>query len=316
MPSVHDLWSRVPTGLLVLASLIAPPSLATPPAPGAETPGTPVLTLDEGGEEPRELLRYSPSVGAREPVLLVSELRTEHIVDGRSSVVRLPPTEFEGVLLVESSADGHIATRLTFNAVRIKPAPRLERGVIGSLRREWANLVGMSFASSVSPRGELASTNLVLPAEQPAPAPLREPIQALFDIVRNLQVPLPEEPIGVGALWTVTEKVTSDGVTYDRSTTYRVLRREAARWVIERVIVESAAPQPFDLGEMPASMTARITAIDGSARGTIVLDPTRLAPISVEQSKTLEMRVEGKAGIRTFTIVTRAHTTTRVTGAR
>lgn len=288
------------TGLLLIALLLPDVGLAAPP------------TVEEAGAEPHAPLRYAPSQGASFSFKLTTTLRSSQNIAGQASTTLMPPTEFAGTATVEHSDPTAIRLVVQFDAITVQELPALAKSTLRTLKRSWARLAGMKVRVTLSPAGVQTQAKLVLPKDTELPKSLAEPLQSLFQAIRSLHVPLPDQPVGQGAQWVVTREQSTGGVAYSQRTVWTLASRQKNRLELAFETTASAPGQGFEAGDMPAGMTARVKSLTGQAKGTLTVDLAGPVCTQMKASDQLELVLEGRAGRRPFEISTRAETTTTV----
>jgi hypothetical protein len=171
--------------------------------------------------------------------------------------------------------------------------------VLGEVRGRWGSAV-------ISPRGALKelgwseSDGLAMPAHQV--------LVDLSRLLRQLYPPLPEEEVGVGARWEVTEDVSTEAYEM-RSTsrfTLRALGDRSAELDLE--LEESAARQP--LGGTASSGLVQLEKLEGSVVGSVraSFEPP-FGRISLQRSMDARILVGRPRAQRAVPLVTASETT-------
>jgi hypothetical protein len=123
----------------------------------------------------------------------------------------------------------------------------------GNLLVSRAGLVDVNLPSSASPQGD----------EQPL-------LQGEVGIAETL-VPFPEQPIAVGARWTVVRSYDYLGVRVRELTVYEVLKMDAQGIEFDGLVSASAAPGPIEQIDLPPEHTLYLTRLFvlGNVRGKV-----------------------------------------------
>jgi hypothetical protein len=118
----------------------------------------------------------------------------------------------------------------------------------------------------------------------------RAGIERVASILRQLPVPLPEEPVGVGAVWEVTETVELLGSRTIQTVRYQLTGREGNRLEI-RISSAEAAP-PEEILTLGAGSDVRLDGFHASTTGEATVDLTR--PIPLQWTSRLRIGMTGR----------------------
>jgi hypothetical protein len=176
------------------------------------------LTVQSPGAEPRRVLRYRIPPGSRQRVVTRTDVSAEVLVAGRRVDRITPPTpEVSFELEVAPRAAGHPAgVPLDQNAVG-RPAgylctawitgitsadwERMAPGGGSELRQSYEQLRGHHISFEIDDRGVPGARSIALPES------LENNRMEALQVLRSIDgavVPLPAEPVGVGATWSVS----------------------------------------------------------------------------------------------------------------
>jgi hypothetical protein len=114
--------------------------------------------------------------------------------------------------------------------------------------------------------------------------------------LRQIAPPFPEEPIGLGAKWTIDRTVEQDGVHAQEVVSCEVTRVEKELVTVKTDLRQRAAPQRF---RTPGSHTeTQLTEFSAEGGGEITWDLTSLIPRSAKtkltETKRIQYEVEGQ----------------------
>lgn len=177
------------------------------------------LAVIEAGAAPRSPLRLvAPAAGAERSLAVASTFTLTPRQDGSP----LPPRQLherrEVAVVHEGTDDGGVSTyalRLTELSREGGPAP--------------TDLVGRQARWSVDARGRLLQRGVQNDGlDAAAAAQLDQMVGGLAELF----VPLPEEPMGIGGRWTVTETVDQPSGQETRTTTWMLVTRDDRGFVL------------------------------------------------------------------------------------
>lgn len=152
------------------------------------------VTLVDRGQEPRRALRFT--FGAAPPVLVVLSIEQSARIEGRPAVTQ-PRIDVRLALEIEKvtpEGDAMARYRVLSTEASAPPSTGLDETRAALLSIERAS-VPVIFTA----RGDVAVTGL-LSVDDGGPSAAGI---LVFDVLRDLDAPLPFEPVGVGARWEV-----------------------------------------------------------------------------------------------------------------
>ena len=252
-----------------------PPSTPSFDEPRPPMPQPPKTTLLEPGAAPRAVSRYALVAVAERTTTVRAEL-TVHgfrdgawygptalpaITDGFSVSVDAGPTVVARALdvVVASSTDAAATAAATANTARWRALLERRRVAIGT-----------------DDRGQLATVRFLDDPDR-GRADDELATDELAARWQALAVPLPAEPIGVGARWRTVTRVRLGGAYFKQTGTYRLAARTGDQLSIEVEHVRLAEPQVLTVPGLPAGASAELLGIVRTARGTV--DVTLASPL-------------------------------------
>jgi hypothetical protein len=120
----------------------------------------------------------------------------------------------------------------------------------------------------------------------PIPSVAGQQVEQMVNDIRQLAVPLPEEPVGKGAKWEVRMPVNMWSLNSSQVVTYSIeeLKGDAGKFA---VALELTAPsQKIDSPNMTAGTEMYLESLKSSGSGTVEFNLTRLVPVSAMKIKT------------------------------
>ncbi len=278
-----------------------------PAVDGAEGPALSVRLI-EPGAEPRKALRYQIAVGDVSESDMKMGMRMAMSIGGQTlPAATLPVTKSrlrwgpsENATPGENGGD----IRYPFELVdmQVTPTPGVPDDMAKAVQSELDGLKGTKGWSIVSPRGMTIDSNItVAPATSERTA---QTIKQIHDGLRQMPAVFPEQPVGVGARWSVTMLV--DGpIKMTQVATYTLVEHQGTTGSLRFEIKQTAKPQAMTAGVPNAGpgVNARLTALDGGGEGTLKFDLKRLVPESKMETST-KMSVTVQAQGQTTQMVT------------
>ena len=262
-----------------------PGSSEAAPAPAGDVPE--VELLDEGAE-PRVPFAIDVEVGETE----TSVLTVDQEIDA-GQVIDVPAIEI--TLTNEVVAVGEtIELRTTYDDVSV-----VDPGAEGAAEIEAAisSIEGVSGTTVLSPQGATLSVELDIPDD--VDPTVRQTLDQFQDQASSLSVPFPEEDLGVGASWRITNEPTISDVTVRQTTTYEVTSLDGDQYELAVTVDQETLPG--------TSQGAQIIGGSGTTEGTTSGTAGALAPDRADSSGTNSVTVESggqQQEVRTTTTTT------------
>lgn len=233
--------------------------------------------LDPGGE-PRTALRYGFEAGRTERLKLVNGTTITVDVAGRKAAApQMPDLEvFASLKTLSVSADGSAKRELLIERAELAPGTKIDEAVRAELARALKGIENLKGRDSIDPRGRLKAIELDATglAEQNV-GQLMDQMQQSF---AQLGAPFPEEPVGVGARWTVTNEVAQQGMRLRQVATYELVelkgRKGRAKVKLKQVAPRGKVQPPG----LPPNVQAELLGMNARGEGEIKFDLDRSIP--------------------------------------
>ena len=224
---------------------------------------------------------------------MVTAITTEEskkLGDREPTVTNLPGVSLRLRLAVTNAApNGDISfawesVEMTLDAPEGLPAPVRE-----AMRQVTKSLDGRSGTARQTARG------IHRDITHDTPPPEEANVQGLFalitEFVEQASIPLPKEPVGLGARWEVTTaKNHIEGIRLTQTVTYELESLAGNEARLRMYIAVSALSQDFEHPEIPTTASARLKRVHGDGEGEVVIDFDRLVARSMQM--TVESRTE------------------------
>ncbi|TNF31220.1 MAG: hypothetical protein EP329_12690 [Deltaproteobacteria bacterium] len=257
---------------------------AVPPTEGQANAGgaalapvaPPTVTLLDAGVEPRTPLRLKLTAGAVEETTVAMRMGVEMTLDGQAVPRGAMPSARLDLRAKVDAVDGDKARwSVTITEARVDDSGGTPVAMLGQLKEGLAAVKGLTASGEVSDRGVTTLAGFAGTAPEGQMATL---LEGFRESLVQLAVPLPEEPVGVGARWQVEQVVPQGGMRIRQTTVFDVVSVEGERVVARVTMTQAAEPG----GEAPASLPpgARLEAFSGSGTGDTTLALGRILPAS------------------------------------
>lgn len=274
--------SALIAGLLLTASTTTVAQTSALAEPGEESPAAadPTLNVEllEAGAAPRETLRFTPTKGTKQTVVMTMDMQQQMTINGNPlPAPKLPVQkitiqfEVKGVTPAGDSQLGYEYTQ--WEVVReegVQPA------VADQIEKLLKPMIGTTGSVTVSNRGFPSENDVEIPAGV-APQ-LRAMVDGMKQSMDRLGAPLPEEPVGVGGKWRVSAEVVANGVTVDQVSTYELLSADNGVYSLGITIDQLAKKQKVNPPGLPPGAEIELTSLDSTGQGKMTLGKDLVVP--------------------------------------
>lgn len=242
---------------------------AGPSAPAGSSANDKV-TLLSAGHGAKSALRLHFHKGDRATARFTLRLSVRTTIDGRTTSVVSPPVHEDLAVEVLTATATTSTVQFTIVDAGADTDPLATDSTSSSLRgKEDAalrKLRGLGGTVTMNDRAMVTASNVHVPSSvEPA---TRTTLQQLREQIVQLSRPLPAEPVGVGARWTVDQPVTLNGISVHQRATYRLAAHHGRLYSLDISGEQTAKLGPAKVPDLPATDKVRITgwkvAIDGS----------------------------------------------------
>jgi hypothetical protein len=245
------------------------------------TPAAFELALLDDGHEPRRALRYPSDPPPPQKMSLSLHVAMKMEVPGSP----VPPVSMPGLrLLIDLTGrdrDGEVRYEFTVTDADLTGAEAAHPSLVAAMRKGVGSLVGATGTVSVDPRGFQRELSIGLPSS--LGQELTQFMNSAKLAIGQMAVPLPEEPIGVGAKWQVEETIAQEGIQVRQKTYYELLAIDGPRVQIRTQTVQSAEQQRAAVPGLPSGVSAKVVSLRGAGAGETEIDLRRLVPGSARE---------------------------------
>ena len=241
----------------------------------------PTVKLIEAGAEPRAPLRLEVAPGRTS---VVDIRMATHMDLGMGGAMSMPPMRMALRFDTRGPSGDGVAYGFQIVEADVQGGDPMLSQALGDALRP---MVGFAGEAVIDPRGN--TSGLVM---KPPPG---LPSQLSGNLDRSLTMvgaPLPAEPVGVGARWTLDQDVEQQGLTVHQSTTWTLVSRDGPAVVLDTVITQRADPQQIQDPSLPPGSKVTLTSFHSTGSGRSELDLRSLVPSSAIMKMDLKMGME------------------------
>ena len=258
----------------------APTRVITLDEPRLELPRRESLQLLDPGRGARSTLRYALAAGTMS-VLVETRLSSRHLERDAFTRPTALPAIRDGFAITVAAGDSHQLS------LRGLPGEAAETPETRAYLAAWrALLQDRSITVAIDERGAFSAITFT---DDPRGARSDKARDELVQRLLALIVPLPDEPVGVGASWRAVT-ILRQGPAYAKQTaTYTLRARSARRWKLHAKLQRVGEEQRITDPSLPAGTTADLVALFRALEGDVDVDPARA--LIVGGSLTIESRL-------------------------
>ncbi|RME26811.1 MAG: hypothetical protein D6798_05905 [Deltaproteobacteria bacterium] len=252
----------------------------------------PSLALVDPGAEPRRPLRFHPAPGTTEQVRMTMEMASQMAMGGTTMpAMKIPPMILDLDLeVLEIEADGDIRYRFTIADTGVGAGDDVGTDVVTAMSAAMQPLEGTSGEVTVSPTGVSRDATLT-----PSAGADPQMVADMRKSMANASAPLPEEPVGVGARWTLTSDMNEGGLQFQQVASYELVELTDTTITLRVDVQQSAEPQAFAPDGLPPGATAVLSHMGSKGSGSTVLRFDRVMPTRSDMQMHTDMTVNLQA---------------------
>ncbi len=264
-------------------------------APAAAAPSKSGVKLLEPGAEPRTVLRYHPKAGDKQLAIMNVKIKTDMPMPqaapggAPAQVPVIPALTIPMDMTVQSvAANGDITFESVIGDAGFKEEPGMQPELVQGLKMQLAGLKGLTVVGVTSSRG--ISKKIDFKPTANADPQAKQMMDQIKEGAGNLNVPFPDEAVGVGAKWELKKVTKVQVMSIEQTGTYELSALEGDKLTAKYTIdISSTAPAGPGAAAAPNAAAGQMS---GHATGSANLDLSKL----VGPSATLDLHLEIPAG--------------------
>ena len=274
----------------------APATKAPPASAAANKPAPPPkVTLIEAGAEPRRELRFDVDEGTKH----AAEMTMRMTMTQSMGAAAMPPQKMPAmVMTVETTAvdvqdSGDIAFDFAYTKAQVLEEEGVMPMMISMMKEVMNSVAGLSGSGVMSDRG--MNRSLKLNEQDNMDPMLRQQTENIQQSMQQMSAPLPEEPVGVGAKWSVETPINQNGLSITQIATYTLRKIDGDVADLDVELKQTAAAQDVEAPGMPKG-AVKLTSLSSSGTGTATVALNRLVPMSSTMKSSTEMNLTMSMG--------------------
>ncbi|MBW4650150.1 MAG: hypothetical protein KME06_15895 [Kastovskya adunca ATA6-11-RM4] len=256
------------------------------------------LQLLDAGAEPRQELRFSPVVNAKQTLTITTNLDMVTAIAGQPiPSFKIPASRMTMetvVTQVDPNGDIHFDFSYTDGDVVADSSASPE--VVNAVRSTLQKMVGIKGSYVIDNRGQVKSTNVDLPEDLDPRS--KQLLEQVFSSLEQLSSPVPEEAVGIGAKWRVSSSPTFSGMNLNQNTVYELVSLQDNVATLNANIEQEAASQNLSIPGLPTTAKLNLKSLDSQGQGQVVMQLDEAMPMrsSISIRSNTAMDVEMSQG--------------------
>jgi len=249
----------------------------------------PEVTLLEAGKD-AQVLRLEPVAGTTESMTMTMHMSMT-MAGNPMGEMKMPAMVTSMSSTIGEVTDDRIEATMNFDSIEIEPDSDGNPALAAELSKMLAGFEEFSASVEIDRRGAMLGGTVNMP--QGLPPQLQDTMNQMQQSIGKIQVPLPEEAVGVGGKWTAVSVIEQNGMKLKQTATYEMKEREGNTvsldvGIEQDVVNETFSPQP--------GVTATIDSYEGGGEGTLKLQLDKLTPTQSDTTIAISMKMKVAAG--------------------
>jgi hypothetical protein len=255
------------------------------------------VEIIQAGQAPRRALRYRLQPDRLGVMSTFFDMDLGYKSgDGSMIYTPSPPMEMD-MELTGMTVEGGVARmsdRITRLDVVTSPSDTTDEKTRAAVRERLQGMVGMTGVMAMDDLGHLKEMTWTIP-DTVAPE-IRAMLESMSQSADDMVIPLPEEPVGLGAEWYSVKEVPLMGMKVASTSRVKLVAIDGDRITLRSSTEMSAGAQPVALPGLPAGTTAELLSCDGGGGAEVDLDLGWVAPLRMSVQSHTELAMELTSG--------------------
>ncbi|MBW4445597.1 MAG: hypothetical protein KME38_01640 [Spirirestis rafaelensis WJT71-NPBG6] len=248
------------------------------------------VELISAGAEPRQELRFKPTVGIKETANMTMSTDITMSIDGKAvPAFKIPTTAITlNTVVSKVEPNGDINYEFSYSDVDLIGKSTLPPEVLNNMQTQITNLNKFKGSVIIDNRGYTKKANFVTP--QGLDPSLKQMFDQMSSSIEQLSSAVPQEAVGIGAKWRTISEVNLGGIKLKQIATNELVNIKDGIASLNISIEQQAPPATnLNLPETPKGVTITLRSYNGNGQGQALINLKKLMPISSKlsiQSKT------------------------------
>jgi hypothetical protein len=290
-----SIFLTVTGGLQSITPAIAKPAAVTPTTEAKPAP--PQVELLNPGAEPRQALRFKPTVQDKQLATMTMNMDME--MKDTEADKSIPRPKLPGMIVklettvTKIEPNGNIHYQARYTDFNVADSSELPPAALEQMRSQLAKMKDLQILSVVDNRGQTLSVNFEIPDS--ADQITRSMLTQVSKSVEQASIALPEAAVGIGAKWRIASDINIFGMNLPQAATYELVNLQDGVATMNVVMEQQSGSQTMNLPGLPANSGVRIKSLNTTGQGQVTMRLDRLLPssakIAVDSQAEMEIRI-------------------------
>jgi Family of unknown function (DUF6263) len=277
-----SIFLTITGGLQSVTPVVAKPTAVTPTTEAKPAP--PQVELLNPGAEPRQALRFKPTLQAKQLATMTMNMEME-MKDAQADKSIPRPTLPGMIVKLETTVtkiepNGNIHYQARYADFNVADNSELPTAALEQMRSQLAKMKDLKILSVVDNRGQTISVNFEIP--ESADQITRSMLTQVSESVEQASVALPEAAVGIGAKWRIASDINIFGMNLPQAATYELVNLQDGVATMNVVMEQQSGPQTMNLPGLLAEGGVRIKSLNTTGQGQVTMRFDRLLPTSAK----------------------------------
>jgi hypothetical protein len=258
------------------------------------------VELLDAGIEPRQELRFTPTVNTKQTVTVRSNMDVTNSISGQPMPkVKIPSSEMTmDVAVTQIDPNGDIHAQFSYTKANVLADPTVPPQVLNAMQSAIKQVVGLKGSSIIDNRGQIKSGSIVLPERlDPITKQLFE--QMSNSLTQISSSPVPVEAVGKGAKWRVVSSFNMEGINLSQSAIYELVDRQDNVVTLNISMEQQADSQPLTPPGLPPGASFTLKSLTSQGQGQMKMRLDAVMPIqttvSIKSKNEMNIKVPNSA---------------------
>ncbi len=238
------------------------------------------VTLISAGNEPRRAVRFSPEVGQIQKSDLIVKMSQKILVGGMAMASQpIPPQKMTmETKVTDVSSDGDISFEFEYTNMKVIDDPNRPSPIAATLEKMLEPMIGSTGQGVVTNRGMTRSGKFNVPDD--LSPQLKQLLAGMEDAMNRLSSPVPEEAIGEGAQWKITQRVVANGMKLTQTSIHTVTSMSKDGFEMSVKLEQEAESQVITNPMLPAGTKLKLDSLVSDGTAEITVEEAAVFPVS------------------------------------
>lgn len=268
------------------------------PAAGAP----PIVTLISAGAAPRMPLRYSMRAGQKTSIAVTTDMGMSMEMAGMAMPeMKMPSMKMVVDMAVTSvAANGDMSFDSSIASMTIDTS-KADPMLAGAMQGATPDMSGMKASGILTNRGLSTAKFSLDSIKDPQ---MKQMLDSASSSIESISMPMPEEPVGVGAKWEVRQHSSANGISVMMKQTVELTAVQGSKITLKITMDQTAPPQAIKNPALPPEAEINLSTFSGKGTSTSMIDLSTMAVEgegSASMAMAMNMKMQGMEQVMSMT---------------